>query len=405
MASAATSNLQSNVVNQHNYLADKIISLMKHVDPAHKVPFVLSKIKAIPKCDISKALVQGDIYIDSFVRSLDEDQAEELYQSITVPLLNNPAAMANKTTFNAVHYVVYGTEPKTAGLVIEEAYNSIGGVFASTAKQKEDELYHKANLERPERALEAREYELLNMCGRPFDAILKDNLPRLQKNQEVQGKFYKAIRGLLLKYQDDNLSALDLQVRLRYAVAKLTIALEQQGFVAEAVSVRTKQFGAEFAGDGLTGAFVDRTKKNPNKVRPLLTSDTKTLAAKYGEKLKEVAQDLKTFLGFGSKEVLPNVTVPDNMHNKVAEFIGKLEESPYDEEASRKLYNRASNLRAAYLNLQLEQQAAQGIDTDDPLLQELPYLREELVFAFESHSQKLEQRITVDDPKSYHPSV
>lgn len=391
-------NKKENVIE----ISQKIITLMNSVDSAHKTPFITSKVQKTHKYDVAKALVRGDSYIHEHLLSMDADELADLYEHITEGLQNSLQAMGNKATFNAVQQIVLGKQPLTTESVVKQAYQALGNVFANTLQDEELRQYHAANAD-PKlmgRNLEEREFLL---CGYPYDQILRNNLPHLQKNKEVAEKFNKALRVQLLRYQNKEISALDLQIRLRYAIAKLAMALEQAGFVAEAMAIRKEHFGAEFAGDGLAGAFVDRNKKNPHKPRPILTTKTKEAAKGYLQKLKESTKDLRSFLGFTKKPVPTELKISEKLHEDVAKFITKLEDYPTNEEARRKLYNRVHNVEQWYNYYQLELTAAMGIPENDAVFKEFPFQKEDLVYAFEKHATKLQQRLQEDDPKSYHP--
>lgn len=402
--SIKTAPLQS--ANQQ-MLAKKIIDLMYQVDSSHKTLYVTSKIQKTHKYDRAKALVQGDVYIEAHIQSMAEEDLNELYENIIVGLKNNSQAMANKKTFNAVHSIVSGKTPKTTESVVKEAYQAIGNVFANTLQQEELRQYNEANLD-PNlkgRGLEETEFKL---CGHPYEQVLRDNLHNLKdfkSDNAVYKKFNEAIRAQLKKYQNKDISALELQIRLRYAIAKLAMALEQAGFVSEATAIRKEHFGEEFAGDGLAGAFVDRNKVEFNKPRPKLTNKTRELAASYWEKIKLSTRDLQSFLGFGNKPLPPGIAVSENLHKEVGDFITKLEDFPTDEEARRKLYNRVHNVEQWYNYYQLELQAASGIPDGDSIFEEFPFQRQELISAFNRHAEKLHQRLQPDDPDSYHPGI
>lgn len=391
-----------NSANQKE-LADKLIALMHEVDPAHKVPYIITKIKT-EKYDQSKALLLGDDYIESYIRSLDAEQLNESYTRITSGIKNAPQAMASKKTYNAVYSIVLGKEPKTTESIVKEAYQGFGEIFKDTLKNEELRQYNEANLD-PKLKWRRLEETELKQCGHPYEKVFRDNLKHLQINKEVYEKFNGAIRTQLIRYQKHEITALELQIRLRYATAKLAIALDQAGYVAEAMAIRKEQFGNEYTGDGLTGAFVDRNKTDFNKPRPILTSKTRELAKNYLEKIKEKTTSLQAFLGFGNKPIPPGLKVSENLHKDVEDFIAKSEKSPVDEEARRRLYNRVHNVEQWYNYYQLELAAAGGIPGDDAILKELPFQRTELIAGFENHAEKLLQRLQPDDEKSYKPGI
>lgn len=382
-----------------NSLLQKFSELMEKVDPSHKVVFITSKIQTFPKCVRERVLVEGDSYIKEFLTKLSADELNDLFSSITRTIRNNPQAMENKKTADAVNYLVSGAQPKSTQMVVQEAYDAIGNIFSQTARAEENKQYEEANKKYPDRKLEEREYSL---CGNPFGQILRENLPHLEIDSISYAKFNRAIRKSLIKYQNGDITALDLQLRLRYALSQLAISLEQRGFIAAAMQVRRQVFGAAYVGDGLAGVFADQNKTDPKKVRPKITSDIKSRADAYLTKLKESVLDLAKFLGLEARPVPGNIATKD-INKQVADYIGELEEFPTDEEARRKFLNRVSNVRMAYANLGLDKQAREGINDDDELFEDLPYSYEDLAFAFENHLNKLSERINPDAEKSYFP--
>jgi len=381
-------------------LLHKFTELMERVDPSHKVVFITSKIRTLPKCVKERVIVEGDSYIKKFLATLSADELDDLFISITRTILNNPQAMENKKTADAVNYLVFGAQPKSTQMVVQEAYDAIGNIFSQTSRAEENKQYQQANKDYPDRKLEEREY---NLCGNPFGQILRENLPNLEIDAVSYSKFNRAIRKSLLKYQNGDITALDLQLRLRYALSQLAIALEKRGFIAAAMQIRRQVFGEEYTGDGLAGVFADQNKVDPNKVRPTVTTDIKARADIYLDKLKTTATDLAKFLGLETKPVPGNIATHE-INKQAADFIGKLEDFPTDEEARRKFLNRVANVRMAYVNMALDKQAREGINDDDDLFDDLPYNYEDLSFAFENHLNKLAKRIQPDNEKSYFPT-
>ncbi len=380
-------------------LLQKFSDLMGKVDPSHKVAFITSKIQTFPKCQKERVLLEGDIYLKEFLSKLSTDELNDLFSSITRTILNNPQAMQNKKTSDTVNYLVSGGQPQTTQTIVQDAYDAIGNIFSQTARAEENKQYEAANKKYPDRKLEEREYTL---CGNPFGQILRENLPHLEIDSVSYAKFNRAIRKSLIKYQNGDITALDLQLRLRYALSQLAISLEQRGFIAAAMQVRRQVFGESAVGDGLAGVFADSTKAEPKKVRPTITKDIKSRADAYLNKLKDSVTDLAKFLGLETKPVPSNIAI-DDINKKVGDFIGGLEEFPTDEEARRKFLNRVANVRMAYINLGLNKQSRDGIDEDDELFADLPYSYEDLAFAFENHLNKLSERINPDVDKSYFP--
>lgn len=381
-------------------LVHKFTDLMAKVDPSHKVSFITSKIRTLPKCDRSRMLVEGDSYITELLSSLSVDELNDLFVSISGTLLRSPQAMENKKTADAVNFIVFGVKPESTQLVIQNAYEAIGNIFSQTASSEENKQYEQANKDYPTRKLEEREY---NLCGNPYGQILRDNLPHLEIDAASYGKFNHAIRKSLIKYQNGDITALDLQLRLRYALSQLAISLEQRGFIAGAMQIRRQVFGEEYVGDGLAGAFADKNKVDPKKIRPVVTAEIKTRVDRYLDKIKAGAADLAKFLGLESKPVSDNIAAKD-INNQVVDFIGKLEEFPTDEDARRRFLNRVSNVRMAYVNLELDKKAREGIKDSDDIFADLPYNYEDLAFAFENHLNKLAERTRPDTDKSYFPT-
>jgi hypothetical protein len=381
-----------------NSLLQKFSDLMQGVDPNHKVAFINSKIKTFPKCVKERAIVEGDSYLKEFLATLSTDELNDLFNSITRTILRNPQAMENKKTADTVNFLVSGAQPKSTHTVVQEAYDAIGNIFSQTARAEENKQYEEANKKYPDRKLEEREY---NLCGNPYGQILRENLPHLEIDAISYAKFNRAIRKALIKYQNGDITLLDLQLRLRYALSQLAISLEQRGFIAASMQVRRQVFGEAYAGDGLAGVFADQNKVDPKKVRPTVTADIKARADSYLAKLKESIADIGKFLGLEAKPGMGNIAAND-INKQVANFIGELEDFPTDEEARRKFLNRVANVRMAYFNLDLDKQAREGIDDDD-LFADLPYNYEDLAFAFENHLNKLSQRINPDAEKSYFP--
>jgi len=380
-------------------LLQKFSELMAGVDANHKVAFITSKIRTFPKCVKERAIVEGDSYLKEFLSNLSADELNDLFNSITRTILRNPQAMENKKTSGTVNFLVFGTQPKSTHMVVQEAYDAIGDIFAQTGHSEENKQYDEANKKNPDRKLEEREY---NLCGNPFGQILRENLSHLEIDSISYAQYNRAIRKSLIKYQDGEITLLDLQLRLRYALSQLAISLEQRGFIAAAMQVRRQVFGDAYVGDGLAGVFADRTKADPKKVRPKITAEIQSRADTYLNKLKTSVVDLAKFLGLESKPVPGNIAAKD-INKQAADFIGELEEFPTDEEARRKFLNRIANMRMAYINLGLDKQAREGISDDDDIFADLPYNYEDLAFAFENHLNKLSERINPDAEKSYFP--
>jgi hypothetical protein len=385
-------------VNLKDSLLRKFSELMEGVDANHKVAFITSKIRTFPKCVKARVLVEGDSYIKEFLATLSADELNDLFTSITRTIRNNLQAMENKKTADTVNRLVLGVESKSTHTIVQEAYDAIGNIFSQTARAEENKQYEEANKKYPDRKLEEREY---NLCGNPYGQILRENLPHLEIDAISYAKYNRAIRKALIKYQNGEITLLDLQLRLRYALSQLAISLEQRGFIAASMQLRRQVFGESFVGDGLAGVFADQKKVDPKKVRPIVTADIKARADAYLAKLKAAAGDLAKFLGLETKPVPANIAAND-INKQVANFIGELEEFPTDEEARRKFLNRVANVRMAYINLGLDKQAREGIE-DDELFEDLPYNYEDLAYAFENHLNKLSERINPDAEKSYVP--
>lgn len=380
-------------------LLRKFSELMDGVDANHKVAFITSKIRTFPKCVKERAIVEGDSYLKEFLAGLSADELNDLFNSITRTILRNPQAMENKKTSDTVNFLVSGTQPKSTHMIVQDAYDAIGNIFSQTARAEENKQYDEANKKYPDRKLEEREY---NLCGKPFGQILRENLSHLEIDSVSYAKFNRAIRKSLIKYQNGEITLLDLQLRLRYALSQLAISLEQRGFIAAAMQVRRQVFGEAYTGDGLSGVFADRDKVDPKKVRPTITVDIQSRADTYLNKLKASVVDLAKFLGLEARPVPGNISTKD-INKQVSDFIGELEEFPTDEEARRKFLNRVANVRMSYVNLGLDKQAREGINEDDDIFADLPYNYEDLAFAFENHLNKLADRINPDAEKSYFP--
>lgn len=381
-----------------NNLIQKFTELMEKVDPNHKVPFITSKIQSFPKCDRARLLVEGDAYIKEFLFTLSADEINDLFIKITKTIAGNSQAMSNNRTAGVVNYLLSGIQPKSTQTVIEEAYGSVGKIFSQTARDEEDRQYKQANIDYPDRKLEEREYKL---CGNPFGHILEENLKHLEIDSVSHIKFIRAIRKSLLKYQNGDLSALDLQLRLRYILSRMAISLEQRGFIAAAMQVRRQVFGEKYVGDGLTGAFADPNKANPKKARPRITTEISARKDSYFDKIKNSVVNLGKFFGLELVPVPANLAVTD-INKQVADVISKYEEFPTDEEARRKFLNRISKVRQAYLDLELDKLAREGIDENDDIYEYLPY-DTGMVSAFENHLNKLLGRISPDMSDSYFP--
>ena len=388
------------LANERQAIINDLIYLLGHVAPEHKISIVKVLIHKNAKFDIARGLLEGDEYYKWFLASpdnqLDDHQLYTLRERILQELSRN--MHSSQQTANAVNYVVANKTTPTPTNVIEDAYNTIGNIFARTLQDEEDRQYNLANTTDPNRALEERE---LKLCGNPYAELLRNNLPLLRKYDSTKfNTFNGVIRRLLLKYQDPNsdMSMLDLQVRLRYALKKLTDVLDVRGFSDASMDIRARVFGSEYTGYGAVESLrsVSKDKKKP---RTIVTNEMKDRSNAF---LQYILRDAKKLLhSFGKRK--ESESTSDELQKQIADVV-QAHNDTNDPEALRKLGLRLAKVHDAYLRLQLEQVAGEGIKADEEV-HSLPINEADLTFAYKTHLDKLRLRTKplVDQGKSYYP--
>lgn len=388
------------LANERQAIISDIVYLLGHVAPEHKTSIVKVLIRKNHKFDIARGLLEGDEYYKWFLASpdnqLDDDQLCTLRERILNELSRN--MHSSQQTANAVNYIVANKTTPTATSVIEDAYNTIGNIFARTLQDEEDRQYNLANNTDPNRALEERE---LKLCGNPYAELLRNNLPLLRKYDGGEfAKFNSVIRRLLLKYQDknSNMSMLDLQVRLRYTLKKLADVLDIRGFSDVSMDIRAKVFGHEYTGYGAVESLRS-AGKDKQKSRPIITEEMKERSNAF---LQYILRDAKKLLHLFGKHKESEST-SDELQKQISDVV-QAHNATNDPEALRKLGLRLAKVHDAYLRLQLEQVASDGIKEDD-VVRTLPINEADLTFAYKTHLEKLRSRTkpAIGQEKSYYP--